>query len=321
MTHDVTDPWNAHAAENPARGLTRVARWLLWLYPRAWRARYRVEMLALLGRYPVTLWTLADLPVAAVDAHLSRRVLPQEVFTMAQRIRTGANAMLAAFALFFIAWVMVPFISGSPATWDPLVLAHPEIGYALVAFRLAGVVAALALLVGGLPLLVATIGQAPREGRRDMGWRLAIPAVLAAALIAYSWVAVPTWWTGERLRPQDLTPTATAVRISFFALTFLFIGLSAWAVASAASRGQPGAGVVRFIVIPSLILALALAAGLIALVTLTALVMTLAPQTATSADGSSYFLFAFDAITLVACLIAGGAMLRMSRPGAGEVAV
>lgn len=320
----MTDEFACHTTEprgarSPAASrLATAAAFLVWLYPRAWRARYRDEMLALLDRYPVTLWTLADLIVTAADAHLSRHALPAEVFTMTQRVRTGANAMLAAFTLFLVAWVMVPFISDTPAAWNPLVSAHPQIGYALAAFRLAGVVAALALLAGGLPLLVATIGQALREGRRDMGWRLATPLALAAALIAYSWYAVPTRWTGERLRPQDLTPAATAIRISFFALTFLFIGLSAWVVASAADRGQPDAGVVRFTVIPSLIVALALVSGFIALLTLTALVTTLAPPAVINSDGSPYFLLAFDAITLVACLIAGAAMLRMSWPGAGE---
>lgn len=306
-------------SETPMRlGLARGAAWLLWLYPRSWRARYRDEMLALLTGYPLTLWTLADLVAGAVDAHLNRHFLPREVFTMTHRVRTAANAMLAALAFFFIAWVMVPFISDTPSTWNPLISAHPEIGYALAAFRLAGGVAMLALLVGGAPLLVATIGQALRERRLDLGWRLAAPIALAVALVAYSWFAVPTWWTGERLRPQDLTPTATAVRISFFALTFLFVALSAWAVASAAGRGQPGPGVVRFTIIPSLVIALALGMGLLALLSLTALVLTLAPQPATQSSGTPYYLFAFDAITLVACLIAGGAMLRMSRPGAGE---
>lgn len=315
MTHDGTGQGTgAGDAQGAGSAFARIAGWLLWLYPRPWRARYRDEMLSLLSACPLTLWTLADLLVAALDAHLNRRALPTEVFTMTQRVRTAASAMLAAFTLFFVAWVMVPFISDTPTTWNPLVSAHPEIGYALAAFRLAGVVAALALLAGGLPLLAATVGQALRDGRRDMGWRLASPLILAAALVAYSWFAVPTWWTGERLRPQDLTPTATAIRISFFALTFLFIGLSAWAVTSAAGRGQPGPGVVRFTVFPSLIISLALGIGLLALLALTALVYTEAPQLA----GPPLMMPAFDALTLIACLIAGAAMLRMSRPGPGE---
>ncbi|HEX9038155.1 MAG TPA: hypothetical protein VF808_14315 [Ktedonobacterales bacterium] len=294
--------------------LARAAGSLLWLYPRAWRARYRNEMLALLDSSPLTLWTLADLAAGAADAHLNRHFLPLEVFSMTQRVRTAANAVLAALALFFIAWVMVPFIGDTRATWDAATGPHPEIRYALLAFQLAGAVAMLALLVGGAPLLAATLRQALRERRRDLGWRLATPLVLGAALIAYSRFAVPNWWLGQRLGPQDLTPTATAFRISFFALTFVFIGLSAWSVASAAGHAQPGAGAVRFTVIPSLIIALALGAGLLALLTLTVLVFADAPQLA----GPLWLMPAFDTLALCACLIAGAGLLRMAVPGEGE---
>lgn len=294
--------------------LARWAGWLLWLYPRAWRLRYREEMLALLERHPLTLWTLADLMTGALDAHLNRSFLPTEVLSMTQRVRTGANAILAAFALFFIAWVMVPFIGDSRATWNAATAGHPEIPYALVTFQVAGGVAVLALLAGGAPLLVATARQALRERRRDMGWRLATPLALAAALIAYSWFAVPSWWRRQPLGPEDLTVTATAIRISFFALAFLFIGLSAWGVASAASRGQPSEGVIRFAIIPSAIITLALGVCLAALVTLTILVFLEAPQLA----GPPYLMPSFDALMLCACLIAGASMIRMAIPREGE---
>lgn len=148
---------------NAPPGLARWAARCLWLYPRAWRVRYQKELLALLEHHSLTLWTLADLLLGAVDAHLHRSLLPLEVFTMTQRIRTSANAILVSFLLFFISWVMVPFIADSPGTWNTATANHPEIGYALAAFQVGGAVAVLALLVGGLPLVGVTSSGAWRR--------------------------------------------------------------------------------------------------------------------------------------------------------------
>lgn len=60
---------------------------LLDLYPRRWRERYGPEMRALLDRYPVRPWTLADLLAGALRARLDHRRETKEA-TMA-RGRSG----------------------------------------------------------------------------------------------------------------------------------------------------------------------------------------------------------------------------------------
>jgi hypothetical protein len=212
---------------------------------------------------------------------------------------------------------MVPFISDTRATWVAATAPHPEIATALVIFQAAGGVALLALLTGGAPLLLATIGQALRERRGDLGWRLVTPLALGAVVIAYSWFAVHNWWVRQPLGPQDVTPGAKALRISFFALAFLCGGLSAWAVASAVGRARPGAGVARFTIIPGVIISVALGVCLIALVALTVLVFAYAPQLA----GPVYLMPGMDGLTLCACLIAGVSVIRMRRPELDEEAV
>jgi hypothetical protein len=187
---------------------------------------------------------------------------------------------------------------------------HPEIAATLVVFQVAGGVALLALLAGGAPLLLATIAQALRERRGDLGWRLATPLALGAVVVAYSWFAVHNWWVRQPLGLQDVTPGATALRISFFALTFLCGGLSAWAVASAVSRAQLGVDMTRFTIIPGVIISVALGVCLIALVTLSVLVFAYAPQLA----GPVYLMPGMDALTLCACLIAGASVIRMAQP-------
>jgi DnaJ family protein C protein 28 len=52
-------------------------RWLLWLYPRAWRRRYGREMLALLEETGATWRVVLDCIWSAVEAHFDRELVPQ----------------------------------------------------------------------------------------------------------------------------------------------------------------------------------------------------------------------------------------------------
>ena len=55
----------------------RIARLLLRLYPRQWRARYHEEVSSLVIESPVTAWALLDLARGVVDAHLHPRSFGQ----------------------------------------------------------------------------------------------------------------------------------------------------------------------------------------------------------------------------------------------------
>lgn len=48
----------------------RSDKYLLWLYPRHWRARYEEEILAMLELRPCSLLDAVDLLLGALDAHL-----------------------------------------------------------------------------------------------------------------------------------------------------------------------------------------------------------------------------------------------------------
>jgi hypothetical protein len=51
-------------------------RWLVGLYPRAWRERYGEEFLALLDQLPASPRVVADALFGAADAHLHPRIVP-----------------------------------------------------------------------------------------------------------------------------------------------------------------------------------------------------------------------------------------------------
>jgi hypothetical protein len=51
-------------------------RWLVRLYPRAWRERYGAEMSAMLEEVPLTLASILDLVAGAIDARLAPHPIP-----------------------------------------------------------------------------------------------------------------------------------------------------------------------------------------------------------------------------------------------------
>ena len=55
----------------------RIARLLLRLYPRQWRARYHEELSSLVVESPLTCWALLDLARGVVDAHRHPRSFGQ----------------------------------------------------------------------------------------------------------------------------------------------------------------------------------------------------------------------------------------------------
>ena len=95
----------------------RLVLWILRLYPPAWRERYESEMIALLEQHHLTLWTMLDLLVGALDArldphyHRARQLLPL------RRIRTSWQLASAAFVAFWIA--LLPWFWLSVLGIDP----------------------------------------------------------------------------------------------------------------------------------------------------------------------------------------------------------
>ena len=289
----------------PFPGMRDLAVACLWMYPRAWRLRYASEMFDLLDQYPITWWTVVDVLLGAVDAHLHQQWLPQEVLSLAQQIRTSANALLVAFYLFFIAWIMVQFIGDTPAVWNVATAHHLEIRTALTCFIMAGAVAMVALLVGGIPVLTTIVAQAIQGQRRDLRWRLLLPIVLGILLVAFSLVAQPSWWS--RRLGVTLPASAIGVKVSFFIVAFLTLGVSTWAIISAATRSALSDRLLRFIRLPGLVVGLALWSGFLALLTLTILVVREAPQLA----DPGFLLPIFAGVVLCACGIASTALKRL----------
>jgi DNA-binding PadR family transcriptional regulator len=92
--------------------------WMLRLYPPAWRERYEAEMAALLRQHEITLWTLLDLLIGALSAHLDphyrrgRQALPLWQLHISWRLLASAGVAFWFTSLFWLGVPGGPWILG-----------------------------------------------------------------------------------------------------------------------------------------------------------------------------------------------------------------
>jgi hypothetical protein len=252
---------------------------LLRLYPRAWRDRYGTEVTQLLQRHRVTLWTALDLLLGAFDAHVHPDLLPGRLTSMAHRIRTGEIAVFCAFVLFSLAWLPLTLVRDPLPVWKAAIGIHPDLLTMLDLLDLAGLIATLAVVVGGVPILASALLQAARLRQWRLLMLFAIPLLAVALLAVFAVLALPASRARQSGAPSaPLTPLAVVLQISLLLLLLVAIAGSTAAVAAAVARSNVGARLLRFALLPAGVATVALAGGLLASLALTGLIFTEAPQ-------------------------------------------
>lgn len=257
-------------------------RWiprLLRLYPRSWRDRYEDEVAELLAEHRVTLWTCLDILLGALDAHLHADLLPGRLTSMAHRIRTSVIAIFCAFVLFCVAWAPLTLVRDPLPVWESAVRAHPELLTALNLLDVAGLVATLAVLVGGVPVLVAAVAWAWRARRKRQLLLFATPLLAVILLVFFAAVAIPLSGARQSSAPNaPLTPLAIVLQICLTLLLLVAVGGSTAALALAVAHSEVETRLLRFALRSAAVATTALAGGLLASLTLTALIFAEAPQ-------------------------------------------
>ena len=228
--------------------IMRLVMWMLRLYPPAWRERYEGEMAALLEQHEITLWTVVDLLVGALDArldphyHRARQLLPLRRFQSSWRL------LVAGFVVFWIAllpwfWMSVLGIDDARCeTWSNSALCvmrkmvnvhQPQVPSALV-----GII--LAFLPILLLLFMTTLTRA--HGRKARTHLLLAAGATVGMLVLC--IACGIWLSGIwQLFPQigqfyPLTPAGLVIGIVGMGLaTTLAAGFAA-----ACSAGTERAG-------------------------------------------------------------------------------
>lgn len=186
----------------------RASRFLISLYPRAWRARYAEEFEAFLTHEEVGFREIVDVVCCA----LRERIFLPGVFTMNNLQRS-------------LVWMtyscLAAILAGINLWWtvDDTPLASAMQQHALLSASWGAVEAGslmmlAAALAGGLPTLFAIVQSARAHHRRGVLIRLAFPPCLAAALVIWAtatgvqvhWMPTPWDVAGDWTAPANWPP-------------------------------------------------------------------------------------------------------------------
>jgi hypothetical protein len=158
-------------------------RWMLRLYPRAWRARYEDEVAALLEQRGTSLATLVDLLFGALDAHLD----PTHLIAVSTpgaawvpRVRLSNRIVFWAFPLFVLLYGVTIFDEVDGA-WDTLRETDPVVAAASWAMMTGILAAFLATVLTGVVLATVRLWAPGSLGGRLLR---VLPLTLPPALFA-----------------------------------------------------------------------------------------------------------------------------------------
>jgi len=83
--------------------IMRLVLWILCFYPPGWRERYEAEMIALLEQHQITLWTVLDLLMGALDARLDPHYRRARQLLPLRRFQTSWRLVVVGLVAFWIA--------------------------------------------------------------------------------------------------------------------------------------------------------------------------------------------------------------------------
>jgi hypothetical protein len=216
----------------------RLVLWILRLYPPIWRERYETEMAALLEQHHITLWTVLDLLVGALDARLDPHYRRVRQLLLLRRFRISWQLAIAAFVAFWIA--LLPWFWLSVLGIDPDAQCYEwGTGFALCNMRVTvGLHTAslahtlLGNIMGWLPVLLMAFAVILVQARsRKARTNLLLAFLVTIGMLALC-VACGIWLSGLRpLLPQINQNYPQA-------LSGLLAGLVAMGLATALALGS-----------------------------------------------------------------------------------
>ncbi len=241
-----------------------IVTWLLRLYPRAWRVLYEEEFRAVLDRQPPSLSAMLDVAAGALDArlHLDQRIGRGR--TPLATVRTTALTVLCAYVACLVAVCHFgALVDDGPyafnmAAGHPGPLLDPDLrnplSVAADALAAGALGAALALLIGGAPLVLTAWTRAPHRRRLFLGPPLAAVAMLLPPVVAL----VAHLLTGGAVSSTALFTPGAPAGAAYTLWIIAAAGAGTAAMVRALGRDTLDARCVRFAFVPSVVATMAL---------------------------------------------------------------
>ncbi|GER89504.1 hypothetical protein KDW_36660 [Dictyobacter vulcani] len=166
-----------------------IQKLLLCLYPRVWRARYEDEFLVVLSSRPLSLREGIDIIRGAFDAHLHpcfgtiEMPSPEKMRRMYVLLRSSLLTIFCAYVAFILAGLSFQKMTEA-AAFQEVARTQDMVGLTFSLVVIGAVVALLAVLVGGVPILFAAIKFALVRRRAGPLIGLAVPVL---AFVSFLW--------------------------------------------------------------------------------------------------------------------------------------
>lgn len=240
-------------------------RFLLRLYPAAWRARYGEEFAALLEDQPLTPRIALDTLLGALDAHVVT-LGSQGRIGMVNRLRSSQIAVFCAYIAFVVAGIGFQKMT----EYDDFMAArsHTLVGVPFDIVVAGAAISLLAVLAGGVPLALSALRFAWERKRWDIALLLATPAFALALLLGYGAFLLHIANNGSAQFSRSAQTGVSLRDKVFFALLVIGFAVAAvastWAVCVAIRRAEISAPLFRFARIPALVTAVVMLAVAVA---------------------------------------------------------
>ena len=222
------------APEGPRkRGAGVLTGAALTLYPPAWRARYGVEVRALLDDSGGGALAAASLAWHAVPAWVWP---PRQLHDQPARIRSSLATTGIAWALLAgLGAVFAQLAQEQRSSQGPTLAQHPVIQWSYWAFDGCLVISVLSVAVGGLPLWLLMLRTARRRG--EVAWLLAPAVVPAVYLLAAFAVGSLVGRAGSPVVPSQSESVADLANGGVGPWWFLALVVAGFAAAVLAAAG------------------------------------------------------------------------------------
>lgn len=247
-----------------------IRRLLLRLYPRAWRERYADEMAALLEQHHPAFLTCLALLLGALDAHLSYNP-SKGMVRMVDRLKSDVAVRFAAFVVFGLGWLVLIRLNDPVASFAGAAVRYPGIPLLLDALRVAGVIAAIGIAAGGLPLVRTAARHAMktshREVLRPLGWALGSAVLFGLASLA-----------------MLLTRGGAQVVAAYLILSLVVLAVGTVAVTRLVLKADFAESELRIVRVPTLLVLYGMGGSLAAALALGAFLVAAAPSLLASQD-------------------------------------
>lgn len=234
---------------------------LLFLHPPAFRGDFGTDIVQVFRQLCLDayhqrgaagvarLWlpALDDVLRGAVAEH-SSRLLSIRGATMQMRYRRSASVIFACFIAFVLAGI------GFVKAYEDILrssvpAAHPILTTAYDGVAIGAMLALLAVLAGGIPILLATLSYALRDRRRDILARLAVPPL--ALLVICLYLKVLLWLNVGGNTVATIHTWQRILGVGSGALVFVIAAvLSTAAVLDAVNRAEVHERLLRFSLVP-----------------------------------------------------------------------